>query len=184
MDPGLKDEELVAQVLLNKDKFRDLVERYQHKLMRYIFRIGGKDASEDLLQEVFINAYQNLAGFDQSLSFSSWIYRIAHNVVISHFRKQKVRPEGNLHIDSEDVLAKLYGDDDVEAAADGQLNAERLRKAMEKLKPLYRDILVLRYFEQFEYQEISDVLRIPMGSVAVSLHRAKKQLRSLYDHHE
>jgi len=181
MDSGLTDEELVAQVLLNKDQFRGLVERYQPKLMRYIFRIGGKEAGEDLLQEVFINAYQNLSGFDQSLSFSAWIYRITHNVVISHFRKQKVRPEGNLHSDSEDVLAKMYGEGDIEMKADLHMDSERLHKAMAGLKPLYRDVLVLRYFEQLEYQEISDVLRIPMGSVAVYLHRAKKQLKDLYD---
>jgi RNA polymerase sigma-70 factor (ECF subfamily) len=181
MDPGLTDEQLVAQVLLNKDQFRYLVERYQHKLMRYIFRIGGQDAGEDLLQEVFINAYQNLSGFNQSLSFSAWIYRIAHNIVISHFRKQKVRPEGNLHGDSEDILAKLYGQDDVEQAADLHIDSDRLHVAMAGLKSMYRDILVLRYFEQLEYQEISDVLRVPMGSVAVYLHRAKKQLKDLYD---
>jgi RNA polymerase sigma-70 factor (ECF subfamily) len=181
MDSGQTDEELVAQVLLDKDQFRGLVERYQHKLMRYIFRIGGKEAGEDLLQEVFIHAYQNLSGFDQSLSFSSWIYRITHNVVISHFRKQKIRPEGNLHADGEDVLAKMYGDGDVEASANLRMDGERLRLAMDGLKPAYRDVLVLRYFEQLEYQEISDVLRIPMGSVAVYLSRAKKQLKSLYD---
>lgn len=181
MDPGLTDEQLVAQVLLNKDQFRCLVERYQHKLMRYIFRIGGKDAGEDLLQEVFINAYQNLSGFDQSLSFSAWIYRIAHNVVISHYRKQRIRPEGNLHVDGEDILTRLYSEGDVEMSADVKIDGERLHKAMGGLKPLYRDILVLRYFEQFEYQEISDVLKIPMGSVAVYLHRAKKQLKTLYD---
>lgn len=179
-----KDEELVAQTLKDKDKFRLLVERYQHKLMRYIFRIGGKDASEDLLQEVFINAYQNLPGFDKSLSFSSWIYRIAHNVAISHFRKQKVRPEGNLHGDSDDILTKLYGEDDVASSVDVKIDGEHLRASMTKLKPLYRDILVLRYFEQLEYQEISDVLRVPMGSVAVYLHRAKQQLRKLYDTHQ
>lgn len=179
-----KDEELVAQTLKDKDKFRLLVERYQHKLMRYIFRIGGKDASEDLLQEVFINAYQNLPGFDRSLSFSSWIYRIAHNVVISHFRKRKVRPEGNLHGDSEEVLAKLYGDEDVATEVDGKINAAELQVALTKLKPIYRDILVLRYFEELEYQEISDVLRIPMGSVAIYLHRAKKQLRTFYVSHK
>lgn len=184
MDEGVKDEELVAQVLVDKDKFRDLVERYQHKLMRYIFRIGGKEASEDLLQEVFINVYQNLRGFDKSLSFSSWIYRIAHNVTISHFRKQKVRPEGNSHVDSDEMLAKLFGEDDVAEAVDMKINGEHLRDSMAKLKPLYRDILVLRYFEQLEYQEISDVLRVPMGSVATYLHRAKKQLRTLYDSHK
>ncbi|MFZ2682087.1 MAG: RNA polymerase sigma factor [Patescibacteria group bacterium] len=181
MDSGLTDEDLVLQALKHKEAFRGLVERYQHKLMRYIFRIGGKDASEDLLQEVFINVYQNLAGFDRSLSFSAWIYRITHNVVISYYRKQKVRPEGNLHQDGEEILARVYGEDDVERAADLQLDTERLNEVLKKLKPLYRDVLVLRYFEQLEYQEISDVLRIPMGSVAVYLHRAKKQLKDLYD---
>ena len=69
----------------------------------------------------------------------------------------------------------------MELSADIKIDGERLHKAMAGLKSLYRDILVLRYFEQFEYQEISDVLRIPMGSVAVYLHRAKKQLRTAYD---
>jgi RNA polymerase sigma-70 factor (ECF subfamily) len=181
MDPGLTDEELVAEVLVNKDKFRDLVERYQHKLMRYIFRIGGAEAGEDLLQEVFINAYQNLSGFDRSLSFSAWIYRITHNLVISHYRKQKIRPEGNAHYDSENILAKAYADDDVVTQTEIKLDADRLHLALDKLKPIYRDVLVLRYFEQFEYKEISDVLRVPMGSVAVYLYRAKKQLKDLYD---
>lgn len=180
-DSGPSDAELVAQVLVNKDKFRDLVERYQHKLMRYIFRIGGREAGEDLLQEVFIAVYQNLASFDSSLSFSAWIYRITHNAVISHYRKQKIRPEGHLHNESETVLAQVYGDTDVEAAADLKLDSERLRSALAKLKPVHRDALVLRYFEQLDYQEISDVLRIPMGSVAIYLHRGKQQLRKFYD---
>ena len=88
------DEELVKLALQKQEHFVYLINRYQHKLLRYIKRISNfsVEETEDILQEVFIKVYRNLEGFDQSLKFSSWIYRIAHNQTISHFRKSRAGP--------------------------------------------------------------------------------------------
>src|SRR5690606_8168284 len=98
MEQRYSDEMLVALSLEDKERFGELIERYESKLGRYIARLGIRTAEDrqDVLQEIFLKVYKNLNGFDPKLSFSSWIYRIAHNEAISWYRKQSVRPEGNL----------------------------------------------------------------------------------------
>ena len=88
------DQELVARAIENKQAFAAIVQRYEAPLLRYILRLGCKDisAAEDLLQEVFIKTFVHLNDYDTSLQFSSWIYRIAHNEIVSYFRKEKSRP--------------------------------------------------------------------------------------------
>lgn len=178
----MSDEEMVKMALRERAFFGHIVERYQEKIDRYINRLGvhNPDDRDDVLQEVFVKVYRNLNGFDTNLSFSSWIYRIAHNEAISWYRKHKVRPEGNLIEDSETVLGYLRSDDDnSEVIFDQDINAAELNKAMDKLEEKYRSVLILRYFEHKEYDEISDILKIPIGSVGTLLHRGKKQLKDV-----
>ncbi|NTW82250.1 MAG: hypothetical protein HGB36_02645 [Chlorobiaceae bacterium] len=84
------DQELVIRTLADNQTFSLLVRRYDAPLLRYILRMGWKDNSsvQDLLQEIFIKAYIHLNDYDQSLSFSSWIYRIAHNEIVSSYLQQ------------------------------------------------------------------------------------------------
>jgi RNA polymerase sigma-70 factor (ECF subfamily) len=174
----LTDEQVVAASLERREAFGLLVNRYQDRLTRYLYRLGvsrGEDV-EDVLQDVFIKAYRNLNDFDQSLRFSSWIYRIAHNTAMSFFRAKRVRPEGMLVDDGEEALAQVKSDLNIETEAERNFDAERLREALDTLDGKYRDVLVLRYFEQRDYAEISDILRIPEGTVATLIHRAKKRL--------
>jgi RNA polymerase sigma-70 factor, ECF subfamily len=176
------DEEVVRMTLLEPNHYGLLMERYEPKLKRYITRLGIRNQEDqlDVLQEIFIKAYRNLNGFDTDLSFSSWIYRIAHNEAISFYRKQTVRPEGHLVADSEQVFdfltAKQTADD---VLFDSRLNAAEIHRALEELEPKYREPLILRYFEHKEYDEISDILEIPIGSVGTLLHRGKKKLKSV-----
>jgi len=171
---------LVVATLRDPEQFGLLIERYEAKLRRYIARLGvrGVDDQADVLQDTFIKAYRNLNSFDQSLSFSSWIYRIAHNEAMTWFRRRRVRPEGNLVADGDDVLA-LLGNDQVpsEVVFDQGLNALQVAAALEVIDEKYRQVLVLRYFEHKEYEEISDILQIPIGSVGTLIHRGKKQLQ-------
>lgn len=175
----LPDEIIVGEALERQYAFGLLIERYEAKLLRYIRRLGvfSQEDAEDLLQDVFIKAYRNLKSFDTSLSFSSWIYRIAHNETISFFRKKRVRPQGHYVTDGEEALERIKGDTDTAALAEAGLDGERLAKALDQVAQKYRDVIVLRYFEEREYKEISDILKIPSGSVATLLHRAKKALR-------
>jgi RNA polymerase sigma-70 factor (ECF subfamily) len=179
------DEELVELTLKDKEYFGYLVERYESKLTRYIRRLGVRNEEDqlDVLQEVFLKAYRNINGFDIKLKFSSWIYRIAHNEAVSWYRKRKVRPEGHLVADSEELMM-LIEDAHGEApdvAFDQSVNAEQLNAALQQIEERYREVLVLRFFEHKEYEEISDILKIPVGSVGTWLHRGKKQLARVID---
>ncbi len=174
------DKELVALALRERAFFGNIVERYQARLRRYITRLGVKnpDDQEDVLQEIFIKIYRNLNSFDPGLSFSSWVYRIAHNEAISWYRKLKVRPEGYLVADPDILLGLLAHDgEDPESRIEREQNAEIVQRALENLDEKYRVVLVLRYFEHLEYEDISDVLKVPVGTVGTLVHRAKKQLR-------
>ena len=175
------DEEIVGEAFVRKDAFGVLVERYQAPLSRYIRRLGilRREDVEDVLQNVFLKAYRNLNGFDRDLKFSTWIYRIAHNEAMSFFGSRSVRPEGYVIDDGEHVLDGLRSSLDVAYGAERALNSTQLSRALSSLEPKYRDVLVLRYFEEREYADISDILQIPMGTVATLLNRAKKRLQKL-----
>jgi RNA polymerase sigma-70 factor (ECF subfamily) len=174
----MTDEQVVAASLERRESFGILVNRYQDRLTRYLRRLGvtRNEDIEDVLQDVFLKAYRNLNDFDQRLRFSSWIYRIAHNTAMSFFRAKRVRPEGMLVDDGEEALSHVKSDLNIEKEAEKNFDAERLRAALDTLDAKYRDVLVLRYFEQRDYGEISDILRIPEGTVATLIHRAKKRL--------
>jgi RNA polymerase sigma-70 factor (ECF subfamily) len=176
------DEELVKKTLEDKNTFGELVDRYQAKLTRYVARLGVRNPDDqlDVLQEIFLKAYRNLNGFDTSLQFSSWIYRIAHNEAISWYRKKNVRPEGHLIADSEEIISFISGkEESVDVTFDKTVNAETVNVALTEIDEKYREVIILRFFEHKEYEEISDILQIPVGSVGTLLHRGKKQLASV-----
>lgn len=181
----LSDAEVVTATLLERNNFGIIIERYEAKLRRYIIRLGVRngDDGDDVLQEIFIKVYKNLNSFDTSLSFSSWIYRIAHNETMSWFRRRRVRPEGNLVADSEEALELIASRlDTPDIVFDKAINSEQITTALATLDPKYREVLVLRFFEHKEYDEISDILQIPIGSVGTLIHRGKKQLYTVLNH--
>jgi len=142
--------------------------------------VRNSDDQLDVLQEIFIKAYRNLNSFDRSLSFSSWIYRIAHNEAISFYRKKNVRPEGHLVGDGEEILGFLSSNQEGEEVIfDTAINADEINRALLLLDLKYREPIILRFFEHKEYDEISDILQIPIGSVGTLLHRGKKQLANV-----
>jgi RNA polymerase sigma-70 factor (ECF subfamily) len=175
------DEQIVAESLHNRQAYAGLVLRYGEKLKRYIWRLTnlGPEDINDIMQNVFIKAYVNLNGFNPSLKFSSWIYRIAHNEAVSFLRQKSVRPkvvcpEGDL-----DCFELLMADIDMEKEAQTFFDAKKIGEIMEGMDPEFRTILILKYFEQKDYSEISDILQKPMGSVASQLSRAKEKFRAL-----
>jgi len=179
----VSDENVIPLLLKDRNVFVVLVERYEQKLDRYIRRLGiiSKQDREDILQNIFVKTYKNIQGFDTALSFSAWIYRIAHNEAISFFRRKKVRPEGHLVDDGEQVLLAILDEYDFTKDIDRKINGKRIAKWVQKLDEIYQDIIILRYFEDREYKEISDILKIPEGTVATLLYRAKKKLKILLE---
>lgn len=174
------DEDVVREALRAKDLFGVLVRRYQDRLSRYIRRLGVSrhEDMEDVLQNVFIKTYRNLNGFDPSLRFSSWIYRITHNETMSFFRAKRARPEV-LPGEDDDVIERIPAMLDIEGDINRGYDAAIVGRALNKLDPKYRDVLILRFFEERDYADISDVLRLPMGTVATLLSRGKKKLKEL-----
>ena len=174
----LTDEALVIETLTNKETFSYIIERYEPKLRRYLSRITNVSAADidDLLQETFIKAYTNLNSFDASFPFSSWMYRIARNVAISEYRKRKVRPEA-LIIDSDDVMLYLKDETDIERELVGEELKTALANVIPCLREEYREVIVLKYFEDKSYDEMSDIMMKPPGTIATLLSRAKKELK-------
>ncbi len=178
----LSDEEIVVRTLHDRSYFEVIVERFEAKLTRYLRRLGVHvhEDRQDLLQEIFIKVYKNLNGFDRNLSFSSWIYRISHNEVISWYRKKSVRPEGHMMGEIDELFLFIPDTNpNAEQLVDSVIDAKLLHTALNQLEPKYRNPIILRFFEYKEYDEISDILKIPIGTVGTLISRGKKKLQTL-----
>jgi RNA polymerase sigma-70 factor (ECF subfamily) len=172
------DEQIVALTLKNQDYYLCLMKRYEAKLLNYILKISNinKEDAEDILQEIFIKAYQNLNDFDLNFKFSNWIYSIAHNATISAFRKKKVRPQ-TVSWEDKDLNNILESTLDVENTSLQKLTYKQILKIINRLPLKYKDVLILKFMEGKDYREISDILHKPMGTIATLINRAKKSLK-------
>lgn len=170
------DEELARLSADNPYAFVPLVRRYEARLLAYIRRISGfqKEDAEDILQEAFMDAYRHIADFDSALKFSSWMYRITHNRTISTFRKGKSRMS-DVSIDDEDMGFEkiLAAKEEGIAIVERALTVKAVKQVLDKLPERDREVLVLAYLEEKSYEEISDILRAPMGTVGTWIRRAK-----------
>ena len=176
-EKAYSDADLIELAKISPESFGILMERYQGPLFHYIRRISQlpKDDIEDLLQEVFIKIYQKLNEYDEVLKFSSWAYRIAHNHVIDYFRKTNVRPQMNTLEDYEwekIINASIH----IEKEIMNKDCVEKIRKCIQKMPLMYKEILILRFIEEKEYEEIMDILKKPKGTVATLIKRGKELL--------
>lgn len=170
----LSDAEIVQKALDEVDFFSCLYTRYEAQLLRYISHLGSVPAAEaeDLLQEAFIKVWRNLRAFNPAMKLSSWLYRIVHNQVISSLRRQRSFGKDRMALWKDAFMATLPADEPSPAEA---FDAAALtHEVVEQLPLPYREVLVLRYFEQLSYEDISDILELPEGTVATRLNRAKR----------
>jgi RNA polymerase sigma-70 factor (ECF subfamily) len=184
-EAGDLSDEAIASLVQNGDseKFGILMERYDNKLSRYGKKfLARSEHIEDIVQDTFINAYQNINNFDTSLKFSSWIYRIAHNGFVNGLRKAQRSALPNFDLDI--FLAHYVTEDPATVERE---DAERITEmqnmiehGLEQLKPKYREVLVLHYIEGLGYKEIADVLQVPIGTVGIRVKRAKETLKKFY----
>jgi RNA polymerase sigma-70 factor (ECF subfamily) len=175
----MTDNELVGLAANNPDFFVYLVQRYEEKILRYIRRISSvsQETAEDLGQEIFIKAYLNIHQFDGRLKFSSWLYRIAHNHVISFWRKTKWEKEV-IYWDDEDMKMILDVEMDLPKRIDDLLLKKKIADIFDQLKPAHKEVLILRYLEGRDYQDIGDIIKRPVGSVGKLISRAKAELKT------
>lgn len=178
----LSDEELARRVQETGDQmaFGLLVERFEKKLLGYGRRfLSQKEEVADLVQEVFLKSYMNIQSFDSSRKFSPWIYRIAHNVFVNAIKKRSREPLS--FFDPDTIFPHVAGKE----SSDREVIDKELKKALDqsldKLDAKYREPLVLYYFEDQSYEDIADILHIPVSTVGVRLKRGRDALKKVID---
>lgn len=170
----LSDEDIIEKVRnSDQDLYAIIVDRYQRKLVRYVNNlIKDENKAADVVQESFIKAFINLNSFNIEKKFSSWIYRITHNQAINLVKKyQKETPLlEDWDFESNDDIEKDFEEKEI---------IKKVEKCLKNIPLLYREPLSLYYIDEKSYEEISDILRIPMGTVATRINRAKKLMKNI-----
>ncbi len=156
--------------------FEALYIHYMDAIYRYIFfRVGDELQAEDLTEETFVRAWEALPNYQhRKYPFSSWLYRIAHNLVIDHYRRKKPVPISN-------GLMRTYSDpvEPMDRMVDRKHEIRLLVKAVQQLNELEKEIVLLRFLEGLSHKEISAMVGRSQASCRVILHRALKTLRSI-----
>lgn len=171
---SLSDEEVARKVRQeDQELYSVLVERYQAKLLRYALSLAkDEQKAKDIVQNAFIKAFVNLNGFDLKMRFSTWIYRIVHNEALNALlkNKQEVPMLEEMDFESaEDISAELITKE-TQAA---------VRQCLLKMPLTYSEPLALFFLEEKSYEEISDILRIPLGTVGTRISRAKSLMKKI-----
>jgi len=175
------DEEIVSLIQSGKvELFSILIDRYEEKIKRYARKfLADREDIDDVLQDIFIKAYKNIQSFDVKRKFSSWIYRIAHNKLIDALRERNKNPL--LFFDFDTFFPYYTGSkNDLSQDIDRKQEKEIIDSCLDKLEPKYKEPIIFYYFEGLSYQEISDILQIPISTVGIRIKRAKDKMRLIY----
>jgi RNA polymerase sigma-70 factor (ECF subfamily) len=176
------DRRLIADCLGGRrDAFGELVSRYQARIYNAAIRlVDNPDDAADVVQDAFLNAYQSLHAFKGDAEFFTWLYRITFNTAISLKRKKRaavsldaVGPDGSIELDdpSEYVRPGL--------ALERREDERQLQEAIARLSHEHREVLLLKDIEGLKYEDIAEILGVPIGTIRSRLHRARLELRDL-----
>jgi RNA polymerase sigma-70 factor (ECF subfamily) len=162
--------------------FEDLVNKYSRPILDYCRRlVGNAVAAEDLAQEAFVKFYLGLAAFDPSKRVSPYLYRIAHNHCLDWLRKRKVPTVPLVWEDDEGKGLREVDAPDRTLAPDELVERADVRRAIDEalaaLPPTYRGALIMRHREGMSYEEIAEVLGLPLGTVKARIHRGREKLQ-------
>jgi RNA polymerase sigma-70 factor (ECF subfamily) len=165
---------------------RELVHRFERPVFSIIYRmVRDRELAEDLSQDVFVRTFNNLDRYDRSYRFSSWLFKIAYNLTVDHLRKREL-PTISVHgapdaVTSERQEATSLNLESDEEAPDDRLVAKELAGELEQaiagLREDYRTAILLRHVEGRPYEEISEIMGIPLGTVKTYIFRARRELR-------
>jgi RNA polymerase sigma-70 factor (ECF subfamily) len=183
------DQEVVAQAKAGREAaYRELIRRYERPVFSLIYRmVRDREAAEDLAQETFIKTLNAIGTYRPEFKFSSWIFKIANNAAIDHLRKRGL---DTLSIDGapdavtpDAIEATTLQVSDRGETPLQELEARELGGAIEaaiaRLRPEYRSCILLRHVDGRPYEEIAEMLDLPLGTVKTYIHRARHELRDL-----
>ncbi len=178
----ISDEKVFLKIKEDYYFLEIIINRYKKRLDDFLRKISNfsKDEREDILQDVFITIYQKYYYFKKGQKFSSWIYQITHNKMIDYWRKNKKRENDISVEDNLFFVESKFWKNEIKDEMEKIENQELLKKLFFKLPLKYKEIFILRFEEEKSYEEISEILKIPISSVGTLISRAKKKLKEEY----
>lgn len=183
-EKGQYDYKLVQKALREKNQkaYAELMQRYREPIYFMLLKmVNNKDDADDLTIEAFGKAFKRLEQYTPQFAFSTWLFKIASNNCIDFIRKKRIRAisiDQGFTTDDGDTI-EISVKDSVLDPAEALQKEERIRKMREivdKLKPRYRRLVELRYFDELAYEEIAEELKLPLGTVKAQLFRAREFL--------
>ncbi|PKL93807.1 MAG: RNA polymerase subunit sigma-24 [Gemmatimonadetes bacterium HGW-Gemmatimonadetes-1] len=185
--PDLTDQEVVKLAVLGREAaYRELIRRYQRPVFSLIYRmVRDRELAEDLAQETFVKVLNAIESYRPEYKFSSWIFKIANNASIDHLRRRSLDTlslDGSPHAESSEAIeaTRLQISDSSEDPLAEVANQELgvlIERAIGELRPEYRSCILLRHVEGRPYEEIAEILDLPLGTVKTYIHRARNELR-------
>lgn len=187
--PRVTDEELISRFQKGDVQAYDvLVRRYKDQLLNYVYRfVNSRTDAEDLVQETFLRVYKNKHYYKEIAKFSTWVYTIAGNLAKTELRRRKRRRIFSVsNFVNEDRDYDIPdADHNPERDVDGAMKDEIIQKAIDKLPTKFKEVILLRDVQGFAYEEIGDILDIPLGTVKSRVNRGRlklqEDLKFLYD---
>jgi RNA polymerase sigma-70 factor (ECF subfamily) len=176
------DEDIAKEVQGgNTELFGILIERYESKILRYGKRfLFQYEDIEDAVQEIFLKTFVNINSFNASMKFSPWIYRIAHNTFVNVI-KRKGREPINFFDPDTVFRATIEDETPLRDALKAEMTDE-VERLVQELPPKYREPIILFFYEEKDYKEIADIMRIPISTVGVRIRRAKAKINEKLEH--
>jgi RNA polymerase sigma-70 factor (ECF subfamily) len=188
----LSDQEVVLIARSGKEAaYRELIRRYERPVFALLFRmVRDRELAEDLAQETFIKALNAIESYRPEFKFSSWIFKIANNAAIDHLRRRELDTlslDGSPHAETPEQMqatALQIGarqESPLDAVEAKELGGA-IEQAIAQLRPEYRSCILLRHVEGRAYEEIAEILNLPLGTVKTYIHRARNELRQTLAH--
>ncbi|MBA3644598.1 MAG: sigma-70 family RNA polymerase sigma factor [Gemmatimonadaceae bacterium] len=169
-----------------EDAYRELITRYERPVFSLIFRmVRDKETAEDLAQETFIKVLNNIDRYLPEFKFSSWLFKIANNITIDFLRRRQIdtisiegAPDAvTAESKRATAIALASGGESPLQELESKELGEQIERAIGKLRPEYRACILLRHVEDYSYDEIAEIVKLPLGTVKTYIHRARAELR-------
>ena len=185
----LDDKALAGEAAKGREgAYRELLRRYERPVFSLVYRmVRDRNLAEDLSQEAFIRAFNAIESYNPSYKFSNWIFKIANNHTIDYLRKRKldtVSIDGSPNASSAEETRRTSlelesATEQPDAYVESRELGGMIEEAISQLRPEYRTVVLLRHVEGYAYDEIAEMMELPLGTVKTYLHRARNELKDI-----
>ena len=176
------DEELIGRFQNGDEQaYIELVNRYRDRLMSFVYRfVNDEVVAEDIVQDTLVKLYTHKDYYRNIAKFSTWLYTIAGNLAKTELRKKKRRKVTNLsEMGRDDWEYDIPSDEDTAKIVHGQFAGEQIHKAIQSLPDHFREVIILRDIQELSYEEVSNIVEVPLGTVKSRINRARLQLQEM-----